>query len=247
MKNNLLFLGIVLLFFSCKKQTNTDPETLPNAYSNQAIGQSAKDLLTASPYTTLNIQVQYMAGYSLDTAVISNVTTYLASLCNKPGGISITQTQIPATGDTLNLYKVAVLEKQYRTAYTAGNTISLYVLVTDGYDTSLSVLGFAYRNTSICIFGKDIFANSGAVGQVSRVSLESTVLEHELGHLMGLVNLGTPMLTPHQDVANGNHCTNSKCLMYWAVETHGAFRTIINKIPVLDTNCLEDIRAFGGK
>lgn len=246
MRKLVVVLCISLSFFSCRKQS-TAPETLPNAYSDQGLGKSANDLLSAGKYTALVIQVQYMGGYALDSATLTNVTSYLGKLCNKPGGISITQTPIAATGDTLNVDKVAILERQFRTAYTGGTTLALYVMVTDGYDNSLNVLGFAYRNTSICLFGKNVFDHSGSAGEVTRVSLESSVLEHELGHLLGLVNLGSPMVTPHQDTANGNHCTNPNCLMYWAIETHGGFHSMITKIPVLDSNCLKDLQANGGK
>ena len=246
MRKILLFLSIMLFLFSCKKENNTGPETLPDAYSNQAIGKSANDILSAGKYTTLNIQVQYMGSYELDTATITNVASYLSGICNKPGGITITQSQIAATGDTLQLAEVATLEKQYRTAYTNGNTLALYIMVTDGLDTSATVLGFAYRNTSICLFGKNIFNNSGAPGDVTRVALESGVLEHELGHLMGLVNLGTPMVAFHQDTAHGNHCNNLACLMYWEIETRTGFHSV-SAIPTLDSNCRNDLKANGGK
>ena len=245
MKKVLCFLCLTLVFYSCKKQSN-DPYSLPDSYSNQGLGKSANDLLSAAKYTTLNIQVQYMPGYALDPGTIANVTSYLNSICNKPGGINITQSQIPASGDTMTPNKVAVLEKQNRTAYTSGNTISLYIMVTDGYDTSVSILGFSYRNTSICLFGKDIFDHSGGLGELSRVAMESSVLEHELGHIMGLVNLGTLMVAPHQDVAHGNHCSNANCLMYYAIESHTGIG-MYNDIPALDSNCVHDLRANGGK
>jgi hypothetical protein len=247
-KKILLLLCATALLYSCKKTTNTDPTYLPNSYSDQQLGASANDLLNGIKYSSLAIQVQYMPGYQLDPVAISNVTNYLNTLCNKPGGITVTQTQIAANGDTLNVDKVAIIEKQNRTAYTNGSTLALYILVTDGFDTSLTTLGFAYRNTSICLFGKDIFTNSGGFGEVSRVNLETSVLEHELGHIMGLVNLRTPMQIYHQDAAHGNHCNNDKCLMYYAIETHGAFGMLApNIVPVLDSNCRNDLRGNGGK
>jgi len=247
MKRVLPFLAVTLLFFACKKQSNTSPDALPDAYSNQGVGQSAHDLLSADKYTAINIQVQYMPGFPLDTATITRVRDYLAMLCKKPGGVTITQTQIGANGDSITVERAAVLEKQNRTAYTSGTTLALYVMMADSYDTSVNILGFAYRNTSVCMIGKDIYDHSGGSGQMSRVSLECSVLEHELGHLLGLVNLGTQMLTPHQDVAHGNHCTNTACLMYWQLETHSVFHTIPNNtIPALDSNCRMDLTANGG-
>jgi len=248
MNKLVLLLIFALLFFSCTKQS-VNPEALPNSYSNQAVGASAKDMLTDSKYTTLNIQVQYMPGYMLDTATISNVYNYLSGLVNKPGGINITQVPVAENkgSDTLNVSQVAEFESQNRTAYTSGNNLAVYILVTNGFDTSLNVLGFAFRNTSICLFGQDIFNNSGAYGQVTRVALESSVLEHEFGHIMGLVNLGTPMVEFHQDTVHGPHCINPNCLMYYAVETHKAFGFLSSLIPALDSNCKKDLLANGGK
>lgn len=245
MKQLLLYVCIALFFFSCRKE-NTDPYALPDAYSNQALGRSANDLLSAAKYSILNIEVQYMPGYKLEDAAVTNITTFLNSLCNKPGGIIITQTQVTGSGDTLSPDKIALLEKQNRTSYTSGSTISVYILVTDGYDTSATRLGYAYRNTSLCLLGKNIFDHSGGIGNISRVALESSVLEHELGHILGLVNLGSPMQQNHQDADHNNHCTNTKCLMYYAVQTHKGLGSY-TAIPALDSNCLNDLRANGGK
>ena len=71
----------------------------------------------------------------------------------------------------------------------------------------------------MCLFGKTINDNSGSIGQTSRTKLQTTVFEHELGHLLGLVDLGSPMQTNHKDAANGNHCNNTNCLMYYKSET----------------------------
>ena len=246
MKKIIPLLCFVLFLFSCKKQS-TDPESLPNSYSDQALGKSANDLLSDAKYTTLNIQIQYMPGYAPNPTAISNFTAYINSLCNKPGGVNVTQQQIAANGDTLTVDKVAVIEAQNRTAYTAGNIIAIYILITDGYDTSANTLGFAYRNTSICLFGKNIFDHSGGFLEVTRISLETSILEHEFGHILGLVNLGTSMVVPHQDTVHGNHCNNPDCLMYYAIDTHDALPGLANRIPVLDSNCIKDLRGNGGK
>ena len=247
MKKLVPLLLAILSLYSCTKEVAA-PDALPNDYSNQALGASAKDLLTGTNYTSVTIQVQYMPGYQLDPTALSNVTAYLTGICNKPGGVTISQSQIAGSGDTLQLEKVAILEKQNRTAYTSGHNLALYILVTDGYDTAAATLGFAYRCTSIALFGKNIFDHSGGFGEVTRVALESSVLEHELGHILGLVNLATPMVTDHQDTQHSNHCNNTSCLMYYAMETNDAFNMILaNDIPTLDSNCMNDLHANGGK
>ena len=45
----------------------------------------------------------------------------------------------------------------------------VYVLFTDASYEVANVLGVAYRNTSVVLFGKTIRSNSGGLGQASRV------------------------------------------------------------------------------
>jgi predicted Zn-dependent protease len=70
-------------------------------------------------------------------------------------------------------------------------------------------------------------------------------MKHEFGHLMGLVDQGSPMQNDHKDADHGAHCINPSCLMYHAVETTGIDGT--NTIPELDAQCAVDLKANGGK
>lgn len=98
------------------------------------------------------------------------------------------------------------------------------------------------------VFGKKIHDNSGGLGQASRTKLEATVLEHELGHLLGLVDIGSPMQTNHKDASHGNHCNNTNCLMYYAAETTDILGYLLTgNIPSFDANCIADMKANGGK
>jgi len=120
--------------------------------------------------------------------------------------------------------------------------------VNNGVYTDNHVLGVAYKNTSAALFGKKLHDNSGGIGQPGRTKLVATVAEHEMGHLLGLVNLGSPMQTGHQDTAHGSHCSNSNCLMYYASETSDIFGFLITgSIPAFDANCRADLRANGGQ
>lgn len=245
MKRLLVFLFIVS-FFSCTKNPK-DQYALPNDYSNQAVGKSARDMLTAATYTNINIEVQYMPGYMPDPTTMNDVVAFLNSVCNKTN-ITYTTAAIAANGNILTQNDVMTIEKQYRVNYTSGNTLSIYVLITDNNFLTKDVLGFAYRNTSICLFGKTIYDNSGGLGQPNRIIMEENVLEHELGHLMGLVNLGSPMQTNHIDAAHGNHCNNKSCLMYYAAESTDLVNLLMTGGALsLDANCLADLHANGAK
>ena len=98
------------------------------------------------------------------------------------------------------------------------------------------------------LLGKTIHDNSGGIGQASRTKLESTVLEHEFAHILGLVDAGSNMQTIHKDGTHGSHCNNSDCLMYYTSETTDILGFLITgNIPVLDASCKADITANGGK
>ena len=243
-------LGATAIFFTgCSKSDSITSLPPINGANNKVTGYSGKDFLTANNFNTLKIEIQYMPGYQLDATSVDNITNFLSSLINKPGGITVTQQPITAGGKTsYTINDIAVIEQNNRGYFNSGNQLSVYVLVTDGNYSDPNVLGVAYRNTSLCLFGKKIFDNSGSVGQVSRTKLVSTVGEHEFGHLLGLVDLGTAMQTDHKDVPHGNHCNVQSCLMYYASETTDLLGVLLTgNIPSLDSQCQNDLKSNGGK
>ncbi len=246
MKNIFLIaFTFILLGYGCSKSDNKPG----GSYSNdRSAGASANDLLSGARYTSLKIEIQYMPGFQPDAAAINHLTGFLTARLNKPGGIQVVQKQIAAAGSVLSAQDVLNIEKQNRTVYTSGTQLGAYFLFTNGSYTQNNVLGIAYRNTSMCLFGKTIHDNSGGVGQASRTKLEATVLEHEFGHILGLVNIGSAMQTPHQDTPHGAHCNNEDCLMHYAAETTDALGFLLTgNIPSLDANCISDLKANGGK
>ncbi|MEP6677340.1 MAG: M12 family metallo-peptidase [Ferruginibacter sp.] len=240
---------LIISFSQCSKKDTLTGIASINSDNNKAVGASANDLLGAGNYQSVKIEIQYMPGFQPDAGMISNLSTYLSGLINKPGGISIVQSAIPSANKTiLTLNDIAEIEKNNRTVYTNGTQLGVYFLYTDGNYSDGNVLGLAFRNTSICILGKTIHDNSGSIGQASRTKLESTVTEHEFGHILGLVDLGSSMQTAHKDAAHGNHCSNSNCLMYYSSETTDVLGFLITgNIPQLDANCKADLHANGGK
>jgi hypothetical protein len=232
------------LTWGCAKDDFPLPD--PN---NLAVGASAGDLLGSAKYSKMEIQIHYMTGFKLTDGTITNLTDLLNSTINKPGGITITQIEIPAGATaSYSLTQVKELESQHRTSFTRDNIISVHVLIVNGDYSQNGVIGVAYRNTSLCLFGKTIHENSGGVFQVSRTKLETTVLHHEFGHIFGLVNIGSAMQTNHEDGGHKGHCNNSDCLMYYSVNTTEFLGTLLSgPIPAFDQNCKNDMTANGGQ
>ena len=125
----LLIITLPAIFFlqGCLKK---DPGTgLPaiNTTNDKAVGSSGRDLLSSKNFTTLNIEVQYMTGFDPDAASLNNLSSFLDSLINKPGGIMISQKEIPADEHSLyTINDIASIEQKDRTAYNSGNQLAVY-------------------------------------------------------------------------------------------------------------------------
>lgn len=243
-----LIASFIFIIGGCSKEVITSLPSI-NLENNKPVGASAHDLLSAGTYTSVKIEIQYMPGFQPDATALNNLVSFLNTLVHKPDGITIVQTEIPSAGkEVLTLNEIATIEKNNRTIYTSGSQLGVYFLYTDSHYTDAQVLGLAFRNTSMCILGKPVHDNSGGVLQASRTKLESTVLEHEFAHNLGLVDIGSPMQTNHKDAAHGSHCNNDECLMYYTSETTDILSVLITgNIPSLDVNCRADLTANGGK
>ena len=233
-------ISLSLFFASCQK------EDITGTSDYQTLGVSAHDLLTAAPYSQLQIEIHYMPGQAPDASVSAALVSFLNTYINKPSGIQVSQREIPASSKAvLTLNEIADIEKKYRSSFTAYHLIAVHILITDGSYQASDIFATSYWNTSFCLFGKTINESSGGPGQVSRTTLLTNIFEHEFGHLLGLVNQGSPMQKNHRDTDNGAHCDNTNCLMYFELETSGFNGN--NIVPLLDNNCLADLKANGGK
>lgn len=245
-----IFLLLMIVITSCIKTIASDDDYIDNrAFHNQKVGTSAADLLRDDQYTSLKIEVQYMPGFEPDQAALINLQLFLSEHLHKPAGIFITKKQIAAaTDEALTLDQVVAIERANRTAFVQGSQLTVYILYTNSYYAETKMLGWAYRNTSAVLFGKKIREHASRADTPDRTILESNVLKHEMGHLLGLVNVGSPLQSDHKDHKNGKHCSNPQCLMYYVVDSKKPFRLLLKSEQAeLDPECLEDLRANGGR
>ncbi|WP_222439101.1 zinc metalloprotease [Echinicola salinicaeni] len=247
-----LFIFVAFVFTSCFTDREVDERIESIKAAKRGIGASSNEILSANKFSSIDLEIQYMEGFPPNQTSIGTIVNWMESLVNKPVGINIIIKSIPAMGqENYTLDEIREIEDNNRSSYNTGSALGMYILIVDGYfdqdtDTEFS-LGISHRNTSLALMGQRILENSGRVGKPSKEKLESTVLLHELGHLMGLVNLGSNMQVEHEDEEHEHHCNNKDCLMYWAVETNILHNTVNNGIPNLDQNCHNDLIANGGK
>ena len=260
MKNifsSLLFVFSVLI--SCTSETdemvnNNPTDNVNTALNRQATGSSANDLLSDSSFKKIIVEVGYIEGFKPSETALNNFKNFIINRVHKSQGVEFKTKEIAPTGkEVYTLDEVVNLEKQHRTQYNLGSTISIWVLFIDGKSSndtnSGAVLGSAYWNTSFVIYEKTIHGLSNSPFEPNRSLLETAVINHEFGHLLGLTNLGTNLQSDHEDTEHPKHCNVESCLMFWAAETSQGIGNMLSggQTPTLDAQCLADLKANGGK
>jgi hypothetical protein len=262
-----LFAASLLCAAACSPSTR-QPDAPPAA--------DVFDIVTAAEKTALVFEVDSVVGRGPDDGVTAKVSAQLDALIgggylDKPAGATFTDDEeLPALGDPERVWTFAELDAlaaSHRSLRVAADTAVIHVVYVDGrYEDdggSSMVLGFAWGGDSIVMLKDNIeraCRDDGAVGllapgladTVCRTT-EYTVLLHEIGHLMGLVNNGAPMQSEHQDTEHGAHDVNEDCLMYWLNDQSSVVDAIAERIGrgedddaiPFDDACLADLRAAG--
>jgi hypothetical protein len=150
-----------------------------------------------------------------------------------------------STGD------LGALEDAHRDTYSdlGAKSAAMYVLYVKGQSDLDSaqgvVIGLAYRGGSVALF----LDNAETLGNVlfSPEDYEAYTLVHEAGHLLGLVNWGLPMVTPHEDEGHPGHDVDPGCVMFWAVND-GPLAPHLGQsnFATFNVECVLDVQAFGG-
>lgn len=260
MKQQILIAFMIIAFiFGCSKDESITQEEEQNNPINknlnrQITGSSANDLLSGTTFKSMIIELVYVEGYEPTPYTINNFVSFLNNRTFKPNGITVEKRAISSPGkNTFTIEEIADIEKEERQNYNTANKIAIWVLFIDGKSDKDSgnsvVLGTAYWNTSFVIYEETIQNFSNSPFEPNRSLLETTVVTHEFGHILGLTNLGSPLQSEHEDAEHPKHCDVETCLMFWSAETGAGITNMTNMsvAPQLDAQCIADLRANGGK
>lgn len=253
---SILTLGLLFSVVSCSN--DDESETITNVVNTtankQQTGSSSNDLLSDRKFKSIVIEVVYVTGFEPSSTAINNFVSFLTARTNKPEGISVVKRAIPSPGNApYTNEEIVVIEDANRTKYNTAGQLAVWAFFADGKssnDTNTSVtLGTAYRNTSFVIYEQTIQGLSDSPFEPNRSLLETTVITHEFGHILGLTNLGAALQSNHEDAEHPKHCIEKTCLMYWSSEIGGGIGNMVSSgaAPQLDSQCIADLRANGGK
>lgn len=246
----------LLFIFSCTKESISENNNTDNnnvLENKRPTGSSSNDLLSDNKFTSTIIELVYTENHKPTQEAINNLKSFLEQRTNKPNGITIEARAISTIASSpYTIEEIKTIEDKNRTKYNTYNQIAVWAFFTDGASASNSnnsvVLGTAYRNTSFVIYEETIRELSGGAFEPSTSVLETTVITHEIGHLLGLTNLGAPLQSDHEDTEHPKHCNVESCLMYWSAETGSGISNLIgvSDAPKLDSQCIADLQANGG-
>lgn len=250
----IAFLSISIFSCSSDDQSSNNGRGIDKSANLRSLGESATELLSDEKFTSINIEMLYVPGYEPSQRTIDNLKSFISARTFKPDGVSINTRAVASSGKApFNIDEIAEIEAEERLLYNAGDEITIYIYFADGSNDKDSdtkvVLGSAFRNTSMVIYGKTIQNVAARVNAPDKSTVESTVVNHEFGHLFGLVDIGTPMLTDHKDDNSEGHCNVDGCLMVADVSFGSGIVDMINNndIPQLDDLCIRDLQANGGR
>ena len=242
-RSSELLVVLLLLVTGCA------PEKIESLPDERPLGASADDFLSDKKYTSLTIEAVYVEDFAPTAEALSELKHFLETYLNKPDGIKIVTRSIAPPGmGTYSISDLKEVEDKQRSLFSSGNDLSVFIFFADDAAEAAAddpeyteTLGTAYKSTSIAIYEKTI---RNRKNNISRV--EHTTLRHEFGHLMGLVDNGSPAQTPHvfKDPNNPDekgHCNEKGCLMAASLDFLN-FQTMN-----LDPKCHQDLVANGGK
>lgn len=249
-------------------QNNSERYEAPNTYFS-----SMRKLLvevayepSATPYTGVG-----MGGRPVWDFLEENLS---ALFRNRVNAVSILvpkeveqMRQLPSNDSRLNKtsYRtedIIDIGEHFRRNHATEETGAFFVVFLNGYfeeDGTIkdSVLGVSLSGTSvIAIFKPVVEANwrdGDTDGNFVTKYVEQSTLVHEMGHALGLVGNGLPVVHAHQDTAHGAHCLNHRCVMHWSHEASSDLRDFVSRfkmtqnLVVFDDDCLLDAQSYQPK
>jgi hypothetical protein len=181
-------------------------------------GSLARALLEASsPYRRVVVQVDVAGDAAPPSAVVDRLVTILQTETEKPvtrvdGDHFAGQGKGCWTEDEL-----AQATRDHRHARTSSVTVALYVVFLDGTACGdANTLGVAYGASEMAVFTDATNDVSGPTVDPERFI--EAVAVHELGHTLGLVNIGYRSPIDHEDPQHPHHSSDRASVMYWAID-----------------------------
>jgi len=226
--------GILVVLISPILSGCLGSDPLGNLGLNRGIpGGLTLACLDDSEYTSMVVEIDYQSGYEPESSSTDLLKERLESVCDKPQGIEIKLTE--TTFENEEIWSADEVRNAGWDAKSQdprdGSTLYWQVIFPAGVYDDSSVLGVAVDASTIAIFKDSIDDAENIFQRPSAQKIENSVLIHEFGHLLGLVNTVYTSPANHEDSSHPGHSNNEDSVMYWAIESSSIANFFDNELP----------------
>jgi hypothetical protein len=187
--------------------------TEPGATAPGDPGSDAPRYLRADRSTSIRLQIVVQPGAEPRQATIDRLRALLASVSGK--SVSVSGSTVPAGDRKWTAGEIVETAAERLPRLPEGVAPLQLLFLTGAYGADDGVLGIAVNARVAAVFNDRVSA--AATGLVGPDRLEQAVATHEVGHLLGLVDLF--LRTGRADPDHPGHSSNPRSVMYWAVES----------------------------
>jgi hypothetical protein len=191
--------------------TSVSPAT--SVRTDGAPGTLAALILRPAESREIVVDVAAQDGAAPREATLDHVTAVLRSVTGK--AVSVERRGLPGGAQPWDRASLDAARGAGDEQRRGGAAVVRLLFVHGTYGGDDSILGVAYRGDTAAVFVDGVDAAGGLL--TGSGPLEDAVSLHEVGHLLGLVDLVVP--TGRADPSHPGHSTNRESVMYWAVES----------------------------
>jgi hypothetical protein len=219
--------------------------------------------IRSDTFGSLVLEIDSVAGSEPRAAVEADVVSGLDSLLDKPNGITAIRDGAILSRGSNHAWTFAELQElasEHFDLAVSGDTTKIHAMFVDGHSADDAnggkILGLAWSNQHLVMFKQSIESTCGGAGVPVLIrdrlcaGAELSIWIHEIGHVIGLVDAGLPMVVDHKDEAHGAHDEDDGCVMYWAYDGEAVIDTLQQQILAggaeslgFDDACRADIEA----
>jgi hypothetical protein len=206
--------------------STTRPSASPDSGARGGPGAYARTLLQPQRSERIVVELLVQQGAAPRQATLDHVTSVLRDASGKPVTVDGPVALPAGDGTTTDAEIRQLADRHGRAAQTTEQAVIRLLFLNGRYVPEDGVLGVAVRGDTAAVFSQQVRNTSRPL---PADALEVAVTTHEVGHLLGLVDL--VLHTGREDPEHEGHSPNEESVMYWAIESSLVFQVLSGPPP----------------